>query len=275
MGGFLSLLRPGNGAVAAAAVVAGALAGEGPAALAWPSASRLVLGCAAAFCFIGAGNALNDYFDREIDKKAHPARPIPSGRVAARDALWIAGELFAVALVVAAFLSPAALALVATSAAVMVGYERRLKAAGLPGNLAIAYLSGITFLFGGVIVGAPGATAPLAALAFLATLGREVAKDIEDMDADLDRRTLPQRVGKRTASALAAGATVAAVALSPLPYAPFAILGSAYLPAIAAADATFIYAAFLVRASPAKSQRMSKAGMGLATAAFAAGGLLK
>lgn len=275
MGGFLSLLRPGNGVVAAAAVIAGALAGAGPAALAWPSAFRLLVGCATAFCFIGAGNALNDYFDREIDKKAHPARAIPAGRVAAREALWLSAELFAVALGLAAFLSLEALALVATSAAVMIGYERRLKAAGLAGNLAIAYLSGITFLFGGVIVGATAATAPLAALAFLASVGREVAKDIEDMDADLDRRTLPQRVGKRKAGAVSAGATAAAVALSPLPYAPFALLGSAYLPAIAAADATFIYAAFLVRASPAKSQRMSKAGMALATLAFAAGGLLK
>jgi len=93
MGGFLALLRPGNGVVASAAVLAGALAGAGPPAVEGTTLVRVALGCAAAFCFIGAGNALNDFFDREIDKKAHPDRPIPSGRVTPRAALWVSAGL--------------------------------------------------------------------------------------------------------------------------------------------------------------------------------------
>lgn len=272
MGGFLALLRPGNGVVASAAVLAGALAGAGPPALEGAALLRVALGCAAAFCFIGAGNALNDYFDREIDKKGHPDRPIPSGRVSPRAALGVSTGLFAAALGVGAFLSLGALAVVATSALVMLAYEKGLKARGLPGNAAIAYLSAITFLFGGVIVAVPVATLPLALLAFLASLGREVAKDIEDMAADADRHTLPQRVGAPRAGFVSAGATIAAVALSPVPFFPLGQLGIGYLAVIATADATFIYAASVVRASPRGSQRVSKVGMALATLAFAVGG---
>jgi len=272
MGGFLALLRPGNGVVASAAVLAGALAGAGPPAVEGTTLVRVALGCAAAFCFIGAGNALNDFFDREIDKKAHPDRPIPSGRVTPRAALWVSAGLFATALAIGAFLSLDALAVVATSALMMLAYEKGLKAAGLPGNGAIAYLSGITFLFGGVVVAAPLSALPLALLGFLASLGREVAKDIEDREADTDRRTLPQRVGAPRAGLVSAASTLAAVALSPLPFLPLGQFGLEYLAVIAAADATFIYAASVLRASPRGSQRLSKVGMALATLAFAVGG---
>jgi 4-hydroxybenzoate polyprenyltransferase len=48
---------------------------------------RLVLVALASVCLYSAGMVLNDYFDREIDRKERPDRPIPSGRVAARNAL--------------------------------------------------------------------------------------------------------------------------------------------------------------------------------------------
>ncbi len=271
MGGYLALLRPGNGVVAAAAVAAGAVAAGGQQAVLGGPAPQVAAACAAAFCFVGAGNALNDYFDRDIDKEAHPKRPIPSGRVAPRAALAVAGVLFGVSLALGLWISLAALVLVGTSAALMVGYELALKARGLPGNLAIGYLSGITFYFGGLVLAKPWVVVPLFALAVLATLGRELAKDIEDMGADTSRRTFPQRRGATAAAWLSIVFTVGAVGLSPWPYV-VGTLGVAYLAVIAAADATLMYAASRVRAESGRSQRFSKAGMALATAAFAIGG---
>jgi len=275
VGGFLKLLRPANGVVAAAAVTAGALAAAGPAAFGDALLLKLAIACGTAFAFIGAGNSLNDYFDREIDKKAHPNRPLPSGKMAPATAVRVSAVCFALALAGSLWISLPTFFLVLTSAAAMVAYELRLKAAGLPGNFVIGYLSGVTFFYGGLVAGKPQATAVLALLAVLATVGREVAKDIEDMAADEGRATLPQRVGADRAKQASIVATLAAVALSPLPFFPLATFGLAYLPAIAAADATFIYAALLVRASPARSQRMSKVGFALATLAFALGGLLR
>ncbi|PKM92058.1 MAG: digeranylgeranylglyceryl phosphate synthase, partial [Euryarchaeota archaeon HGW-Euryarchaeota-1] len=43
--------------------------------------SIMLIAAAAIFLFSSAGNVLNDYFDREIDKINHPERPIPSNRV--------------------------------------------------------------------------------------------------------------------------------------------------------------------------------------------------
>ena len=48
-------------------------------------------------------------------------------------------------------------------------------------------------------------------MAGLATLGREIVKDIEDVDADFDRNTLPKRIGKRNAGLAGSIAFVAAV----------------------------------------------------------------
>ena len=275
MGGFLALLRPGNGVVAAVAVVTGgivALRTDGTAVPAGPYA--LLLGAAAAFTFTGAGNALNDYLDRDIDKKAHPDRPVPSGRVSPGEARGISAGLFGASLLFAALVSLTALAFVAGLVVLMLAYEWRLKAAGFGGNIAIGLLSGVTFAFGGLAANNIGPTLSLAAVGVVASVGREVAKDIQDMAGDEGRKTLPQRIGAGRASEVSAFATLIAIGLSPVPYF-FAPLGVLYLPFIAIADAIFFYAALVVSAEPRRSQELSKIGMAIATVAFALGGIFR
>ncbi|MDB2239707.1 UbiA family prenyltransferase, partial [Halorubrum ezzemoulense] len=46
---------------------------------------------------VAAGNAINEYFDREIDAVNSPGRPIPRGAVSPRTALATAALWFAVA----------------------------------------------------------------------------------------------------------------------------------------------------------------------------------
>jgi geranylgeranylglycerol-phosphate geranylgeranyltransferase len=113
-------------------------------------------------------------------------------------------------------------------------------------------------------------TGILAALAFVTTLGREITKDIEDLRGDVDRRTLPRRIGARRAGILAAIALVVGVALSFLPlYYGVLLLGYAVL--VVPADGMFIYAALHSAANPSRSQRVTKYGMVVALAAFLAG----
>ena len=50
------------------------------------------------FLVSGAGNAINDYFDIKIDSINRPERPIPSGRVKAKEAFYFSYLLFALAL---------------------------------------------------------------------------------------------------------------------------------------------------------------------------------
>src|SRR5947209_2754297 len=144
--------------------------------------------------------------------------------------------------------------------------------------LVMAFLVGSLFPFAGVSVFRSSAgplirTGILAALAFLATLGREITKDIEDMQGDVDRLTLPRRIGARRAGAVAGIALALCVALSFLPV-YFGVLGIGYAVLVIPADGMFIYAAFHSAANPARSQRVTKYAMIVALAAFLAGAFL-
>jgi geranylgeranylglycerol-phosphate geranylgeranyltransferase len=261
-----ALLRPGNCAMTALGVAVGAYVQAGAALRPMP----LALAVLAGFAFAGAGNALNDYVDRQVDRRAHPSRPLPSGRALPRDALALQAALFLAALACAALLSLPALLLVAASLALMVAYELRLKAVGLPGNVAIALLTGVPFAFGALALGGVGLHALLLALlATFGTLGREIVKDVEDMAGDVGRRTLPMRIGAGRARRAAQLAVLAGVALSPLPALAAPRLGLAYLPLVGLADAGLILAAW--DQHEARAQRRMKLAMLLALAAFAAG----
>ena len=274
MAGLLRLARPLNAGMSAVGVAVGGVVAVGPEA--WGTfALPLLLACAAAAAFTGGGNALNDIYDRETDRVNHPDRPLASGRMTVRTAWAFVVASFGAAALLAASVNVFALAVVALNAALMLSYEADLKARGASGNFVIAYLVGSLFLFAGVAV-YRGATEPLvrsgvlAALAAVATLGREVTKDIEDLKGDVDRQTLPRRIGTRAAGAIAAVALLVGAALSSLPLL-LRVLGWGYALLVIPADGMFIYAALHSAANPSRSQRVTKYGMIVALAAFLAG----
>jgi len=87
LSGAFGLLRPLNTLFAMICVYIG-LVFNGDLERYWPLAIAIT-----AFIFSG-GNALNDALDSEIDRKAHPSRPIPSGSIPRRTALKIGIVLF-------------------------------------------------------------------------------------------------------------------------------------------------------------------------------------
>jgi len=233
----------------------------------------ILVGAVVVFAFVAAGNSLNDYLDREVDKMAHPERPLPSGRIQPRTALWIAVGFFIVSIGSSLLLENLeSIAIVLAAVVVMVVYEVKTKAMGLVGNLSIAFLTGCLFLLGGAMVGHMERTVTMAAMAFLATLGREIVKDIQDMEGDFDRVTLPKRIGRRNAGMIGSAAFLAAVALSFLPYLE-GVFGVEYLAAVAVADAIFIYSSIVHFQNPKKGQTWAKYGMLVALLAFLIGGL--
>jgi 4-hydroxybenzoate polyprenyltransferase len=82
---------------AAADIAAGVIL----AARVWPRGFAVCLLMFASLCVYHGGMALNDWADREIDERARPDRPIPSGRVPASSALAAALVLLAVGPVLA------------------------------------------------------------------------------------------------------------------------------------------------------------------------------
>ncbi|MFB6069219.1 MAG: geranylgeranylglycerol-phosphate geranylgeranyltransferase [Halobacterium sp.] len=266
--GLLELTRPVNTVAAGFLTFVGAFVAGG--AVSQPAATAAAVG--ATWFATAAGMAINDYFDRDVDHINNPERPIPRGAVSPRGALAFSAVLFAGAIALAVLLPVLAVAIAAVNLVGLVTYTEYFK--GLPGagNALVAYLGGSTFLFGAAAVGDPLAGAVLAALAALSTFTREVVKDVEDVEGDREEglNTLPIAVGERRALALGAVLLVVAVAASPLPYV-LGTFGALYLAAVAPADAVMLAAAYVSFEDPSRGQRLLKAGMFLAAAAFVVG----
>ncbi len=227
----------------------------------------------AVFMITGAGNAVNDYYDRDIDAVNRPDRPLPSGRISPRSALIYSLLLFAAGCIFAAAVNQICLAVAALNSSLLFFYARNLKATPLAGNLCVAYLTGSTFLFGGAAYGLEGMEANLvpAGLSILATMSREIAKDIEDMEGDRQggAKTLPIIAGEKISSALAAAFVLVGIALSFLP--PF---GTAYLIIVAVADLILLSSVWkIARGDASGSQKALKMGMAVALLAFLAAAL--
>jgi geranylgeranylglycerol-phosphate geranylgeranyltransferase len=265
---YWEILRPFNCMMAAAAAIIGLAIAGGLS----PRSTTLIF--LVVFLVTGAGNAINDYYDRQIDFINRPARPIPSGRIAPRAALNFSLALFAAGCLLAGLVNQVCLALAAFNSALLFLYARNLKATPLAGNICVAFLTGSTFLFGGAAAGLQGLFANQVPflLSFLVSMSREIAKDIEDMAGDIagGARTLPILAGERASSALAAAFALAAVVLSF--FAPF---GRAYLAVVAVADLFFLHSVGKIgRGDATGCQKALKRGMAVALVAFLAAALL-
>ena len=266
--GLLELLRPAN-AVAAGlltfigAFVAGSLSAPIPTTFA----------VVATVLATGAGNAINDYFDREIDAINRPDRPLPRGDVAPRTALYYSLVLFAVAVGLTLLLPPLAILIAVINLVALLSYTELFK--GLPGmgNALVAYLTGSTFLYGGAAVGGDLETVVvLFALAAGATMAREIVKDVEDLRGDRSEglTTLPIAIGRRQALYVATLFVVLAILASPLPYLD-GTFGLPYLAVLAPAVIGLLIATYRSFSDPSTGQRWLKASMFLAAIAFVVG----
>ncbi|WP_259519616.1 geranylgeranylglycerol-phosphate geranylgeranyltransferase [Halanaeroarchaeum sp. HSR-CO] len=268
--GYFELARPTNTFVAGVLTFVGAFVAGG-------AVTRPILAGAAVLATwlaTAAGNAINDYFDRDIDRINAPDRAIPRGAVSPRGALVYSGVLFAGAVVFAVLLPPLAIAIAAINLVALVAYTRVFK--GLPGagNAVVAYLGGSTFLFGAAAVGDVRAGSVLFALAALSTFTREVIKDVEDIAGDRAEglRTLPIVVGERRSLLVAGFVLVIAVAASPMPFL-WGIFGLPYLVVVVPADVVMVAAVVLAFDDPTTGQQLLKYGMFLAAMAFVVGRL--
>jgi geranylgeranylglycerol-phosphate geranylgeranyltransferase len=247
---YLELMRAPNCAMAAFAAVIGWFIAFS---LLGGSAESVLLVFAVVFLVTGAGNALNDFFDVEIDRINRAERPLPSGRIRPGAALRFSMVLFTAGVSVSYFLGILCFVIAMLNSAILAVYASHLKRRVFLGNLSIGYLTGSTFLFGGAVFGWEGvrSVVVLFVLSTLATLSREIVKDVEDMPGDRAEgaETLPLVIGERKALYLSAFFILLAVGLSPLPYFQMlpdgkTLLGGVYLLLVAVADVFFIAGIF-------------------------------
>ena len=233
---------------------------------------NLLISAVVVFMFICGGNALNDYIDHEIDKTAHPERPIPSGRMTRGEARTAAYVMLGGSVVVSLLtFDIECIVIVIIACILMIAYEEALKQRGFIGNVTIAILTGMLFLLGGAVVGDAADNLIIAMMALLVSVGREIAKDIEDMESDEGRLTLPMRIGVGKASALSCIFFVAGPLLSvaPMVWHSYGVLYYT----VVAADIIFLYCAAVVFKDPHKAQKSAKIAMLVALVSFILGAI--
>ena len=270
MNPYIALTRPGNAVLTAIAVIAGAFIAAGPEIVDY--SEEIAICCISAMMLVGGGNALNDYNDRESDKENHPNRPIPSGQIDAETVLTYSQVLLGGGLVILIFAldnkMPFVIALLGMLT--LIAYENGMKAAGIAGNIAVGFMSGAVFLYAGMAVNNPGPTLWMFGLAFLATISREIVKDIQDLEGDRDRRTLPSRIGISHSLNIAILILLIAIGLSYTAINQFEGNAlNAYVGGITLANATMLFGVYNSRNEDYfMGQKNIKQGMGIAMLAF-------
>jgi len=265
MNKYLRLFRLGNVLIGSFAILIAAFMAAGTSMIDhWVN---LIIGFFVVFCFIAGGNSLNDYVDVEIDRTAHPTRPVPSGQLTAIQARNIGiGMLVLSALLSLLTLDPYSIGIVIIAVILMFSYEMYSKQRGLIGNITIAVMTGMVFLLAGALVGDWTANIAVGGMAALVTVGREISKDIEDMDSDIGRRTLPMSIGVRNASIIASIFYIAGPVLSWYPLIQDPANYMYY--SVILADIAFFYCAYKVFSDPHTAQKKAKIGMLFGLLAF-------
>ncbi len=144
----------------------------------------IVLASLSAALVAAAGNIINDIYDVEIDKISHPKRILVLGVLTKKEALFEYRFLNLIAVIISAYLSITLLIIVVISITLLFFYSYLFKQKPLIGNIIIAFLAGMAFIYGGYVSGNPLSAIIPALFAFLVNLIREIVKDIQDIEGD-------------------------------------------------------------------------------------------
>ena len=186
-------MRPHNVAAAALSVAVGFAMTGGTH---WP---WLIL--AAAAVATAAGNTINDIYDVDIDRVNKPRRPLPAGTIGTNTAIGLYAVFFAATVSLMLFIPGFAAAWIGAWVVLLHIYSWRLKRMYLAGNILVAAVSGSGFLLGARAGGNVWVGAIPAAFTFLFVVGREIVKDVDDIEGDrsCSARTFPIVSGRRAA----------------------------------------------------------------------------
>lgn len=230
------LIRPINSALTGFAVVVGASFVEKNL---LSIIKNLFLGFITGFTIAGVAMTINDYFDREIDAINQPNRPIPKGTVKPKEALCFAFFLSLIGLSAAFATSLQCFLLALAGWMLSCGYAAWVKRTGFLGDLLVSLGVVIPFLYGNLAAkkSLEEVTVLFASMAFLSNTGREVTKEILDIEGDKAQnvKTVAILLGERKTAVLASIFYFAAISLTPLPLA-YGLVSLWFIPFVAITD---------------------------------------
>ena len=161
----------------------------------------------------GASQVVNDWYDRDVDALNEPHRPIPSGRVPGKTALWFAIIWTLAAQSWALLLGPWVAMATGIGLALAWAYSApplRLKMNGWWGNSAVAIsYEGLAWITGAaIVVGGDLPAQPILLIALLYSIGAHgimTLNDFKSIEGDLAMgiRSLPAQLGPKRAARVA------------------------------------------------------------------------
>ncbi|MFA4946348.1 MAG: geranylgeranylglycerol-phosphate geranylgeranyltransferase [Candidatus Micrarchaeia archaeon] len=264
---YLELMRPLNSLMAGFGAWLGYSLAAGVPALDVPVA----LLASSAFLVCAGGQAINDYFDRDVDARHKPNRPIPSRRVPENTAYAFAMLLFAAGIFFAGLLSLDTAIYAVFFAALLYAYSAFFRKVKWLGNWVAAAGTGAVIVYGALPSGNYSIAGFLAVAAFLANAGREITKDLEDRRGDTGfKLSLPMVIGEANAKQIVNACYVGASLTAALPVIVGQNMLALDLAGLGALALAYSCHKLYQMGGYRDSQRASKVGMFLVLAAYAA-----
>ena len=226
----IEMMRPKNIMLGAITVPIGALIAVGLEIINQPEI--LALSTLSVVLFMGQANMINDINDYKIDKKSHPNRAIPSGKISIENARSYRNIMLGCSVFFAILssyfqyrnfdfeTSVVSIIIFVFAYLSIETYERRFKQSGFIGNLLISILVGLVLIYGAASVSGLDdlGLIYIGACAMFGNLAREMVKDCQDIEGDEGRETLPMKIGIEKTSMYAYVFVLASRVMLYLPY---------------------------------------------------------
>lgn len=226
---YITLIRPVNFFITAASIYVACLLAGGT-----QSQFLVMLFASLGGAFIGGGGmVINDIFDIEIDRINKPQRPLPSGTIDKFDAMMFYAGISGAGLIMSAYSTRTAFIIAFVAVPIIFLYSQRFKSKPLIGNLIVGGLTGLAFVYGGAAVGNIQKAIIPAVFAFLINVGREIVKDMEDVEGDKEHGaiTFPVKYGMKKSATLATVFLTAVILSTVVPFL-FGMYGLTYFIAV-------------------------------------------
>jgi len=189
---YLELSRPFTMLAPFFGILAGALIALGDLGEGYGAIGIGILAGAIGSLLNAASNAINQYYDIEIDKVNKPERPIASGRITGQKAMQYAWIIYAICLVLALLVNKVFFAVVLVTTLFTWGYSAppiRFKNHGILANVAMGIPRGFLMIVGGWVAIRPDAwndPTPwlIGLIIFLYVFGAASTKDFADAEGD-------------------------------------------------------------------------------------------
>jgi geranylgeranylglycerol-phosphate geranylgeranyltransferase len=264
MKAFVELLRPINAVMS----MVGVYVGYSIAVQQFVFNESILLALVSVAFISGAGQAINDYFDLEIDKKTGKKKPLVLGTVTKNQALVFSIALFLTGTYLASLLNEFAFYIAVFFSIILFLYSATMKDIKFVGNAVVSFGVAFTYIFGASIAGVTPLVLMVATAAFFANWAREVIKDVEDKKTDRGHKlTLPLILSKHSTQFVILALLAAALIAGYFPVI-FAGAGIFYTILITIGNIVFILAAQqLLQQHASQSQKTIKRAMLIALAA--------